>query len=464
MVKILSLDNFLQSFRTPINQRTNCDLGRIKAILDLLGNPQNKFLAVHVAGTNGKGSVCAMLNSFFCQAGYRTALFTSPHLERFTERIRINDQEIAEKTFLKILNEKVFPCLNNHALRDFGKPTEFEIITIAAFCYFAEKEVEIAIIETGLGGRIDATNVLENVLVSVITSISFDHVDRLGDTLEKITREKAGIIKKNIPVITSDNNLVDIMKEYTELLSITRKDSVRKEDEYFFPANLSQKKENGYPVKVYDPNSFFDQKMFNLPFLGNFQRENLGLVLKTMEIIYHCREKLNHLKPKLPENIEEYTRLCQISISKATWLGRFEVIKKNDLTFILDGAHNPAGVKSFSETIKEIRKKKYIITIFACNKDKDAEEMLEKLIEITNFFILTTSHVKIKAKDPEILSQYLKNKNKINKIITDYSQTVSFASKIISESNLDQNDVLIIICGSLYLVGSLRTMINSTSL
>jgi len=175
-------------------------LDRIEKILELLNNPHKHMKFIHVAGTNGKGSVCAILNSIFIQQGYKTGLYTSPHVFDYTERIKINDEEISKEDFA----QKVFE-IEELAQKNDIHLTEFEILTAIAFSYFKENNCDIVILETGLGGRFDATNVITSPLCSIITSISFDHTERLGNTIEEIAFEKAGIIK-NAPVVIQKNN------------------------------------------------------------------------------------------------------------------------------------------------------------------------------------------------------------------------------------------------------------------
>jgi dihydrofolate synthase / folylpolyglutamate synthase len=186
-------------------------LHRIKHLLGKLGDPQEAFLSVHVAGTNGKGSVCAMLSSILTEAGYRTGMYTSPHLRDYTERIRINCDEISKKDFALAIGS----IREIISARTYGreKPTEFEILTAAAFKYFKKREVDIAVVEVGLGGRLDSTNVIKP-MVSVITNISLDHVNILGRTVSSIAREKAGIIKKGVPVVTgAEGEALKVIKE-----------------------------------------------------------------------------------------------------------------------------------------------------------------------------------------------------------------------------------------------------------
>lgn len=462
----MNLDNILQDFRKPYPDRINLGLERIVEILRLLGNPHDKYPSIHVAGTNGKGSVSSMLHSVFSGFPCKVGLFTSPHLERFTERIKINDQEIKEEEFVRILTERVLPVIEQIDKETLGEPTEFEVLNTVAFCYFAGQNIDLAVIEVGLGGRLDSTNALKKVIASVITSISYDHTDRLGTTLKEISNEKAGIIKAGVPVITSIlNPHPEVFKEKTSLISFASPDFINIENT---DLNISTEQsisgisypKAGYHVRYIESSSIFSNQRFFLPFIGKYQIENLSLVLKTLEIIYEQKPFINSAKGNIfPVSKEDFIRKVFEGISKTKWPGRFEFVNYYGMILILDGAHNEEGMKEFTNTLKDFHHNRKIITIFACNKDKEHERMLDLLIPVTDYFILTQSHVQIKAKDADYMSAYLTNLNKEHKIIKDYRQTIQFASKILSETNKEK--VLINICGSLYLIGAIRAILNN---
>ena len=305
------------------------DLGleRILAVLDSFGNPQDNLKFIHVAGTNGKGSVCAILDSILREAGYKTGLYTSPHIYEYTERIKISGVEITKENFAKYF-EKVYEQtekLNTHL-------TEFEIITVIMFIYFADKNVDVVILETGLGGRFDATNVIKKNLCSIITHIDLDHTERLGNTKEEIAFEKAGIIKPNCPVITSMG---------FEAI----KDAADKQDSMLIF------------VSPYVENKF--EKALSLK--GLHQAENLALALSTVDYIF-------------PE-INEQTILDALPKVKNPF--RFEYIKSKNL--IVDASHNPNGIEALRKNLdyyfpNEIRR-----FIFGCLKTKDYKKMMEIL-------------------------------------------------------------------------------------
>lgn len=302
----------------------NLGLDRIEKILDLLGNPQKKLKFIHVAGTNGKGSVCAILHRIFTDAGYKTGLFTSPHIFEYTERVKINDDEISKEDFARIIVE-----INELANKNEIHLTEFELLTALGFVYFAQNNCDIVILETGLGGRFDATNVIENPLCSIITSIDFDHTERLGDTIEKIAFEKAGIIKGSKVVVQKNNKGFEYIK------------------------NIAGDK------LVVATNYQFD----DFALKGLHQSDNLGLALSAVNLI------LPDIKIRLViESLKNVKHRC-----------RFEI--DEDKKLIIDAAHNPAGVKVLRENLDHYFKGENFRFIFGCLKNKDYKQMVETLFK-----------------------------------------------------------------------------------
>ena len=287
----MELENLLQQFRKPYGSRTYIGLNRIKAILEVLGNPQNRFLAVHIAGTNGKGSVSAMFHSVFSEFNLKVGLFTSPHLERFTERIKINNTEIDEKEFIDILTNIVIPAIEKIDTVKLDTPTEFEIITVTAFYYFYKQNIDIAVIEAGLGGRLDSTNILENLIFSVITSISRDHTDRLGKTVREITSEKVGIIKPDTNIISTElNSDKDLFYESVKNLNNSDVSFLHFADSsLLYSDKISLKSIANQSFRVYqylDKYSIFYNKKIESNLIADYQKENIALVLKSLEVLY----------------------------------------------------------------------------------------------------------------------------------------------------------------------------------
>ncbi|MBR1908877.1 bifunctional folylpolyglutamate synthase/dihydrofolate synthase [bacterium] len=302
----------------------NLGLERIEKILELLDNPHKHMKFIHVAGTNGKGSVCAILNSIFIHAGYKTGLYTSPHVFEYTERIKINDKEISKEYFA----EKIFE-IEDIAKKNGIHLTEFEILTAISFLYFKENNCDIVILETGLGGRFDATNVITSPLCSIITSISFDHTERLGNTIEEIAFEKAGIIK-NAPVVVQKSN-----RGFETIKEIAGK-------------NL-----------VIATNYQFD----DLSLKGVHQVENMGLALSAVNLILP-NIKITTVREALRDVHHKF---------------RFEIFE--DKKLIVDAGHNPDGIRVLRESLNSYFPNQNFRFVFGCLKNKDYKQMLSNLVK-----------------------------------------------------------------------------------
>lgn len=303
----------------------NLGLERISAVLDLLGNPQDKLKCIHVAGTNGKGSVCAIIASILTEAGMKTGLYTSPHIFEYTERIKINGCEISQDDFAKYIFE-----ICEIADKNVIHLTEFEILTAVMFKYFSDNNVEVVVLETGLGGRFDATNVIKSNLCSIITHIDLDHTDRLGNTRSKIAFEKAGIIKPDCPVLTCEGyeEIKDRADECNSLFVMVAP--------YEDTANLSLK--------------------------GTCQQENLSLALAAVRLLF----------PKIPQSV------IQDGIKYVKHPCRFQVCDNN---LIIDASHNPNGAMALRESLDFYYPDKKRCYVFGCLKNKDYKKMMEILFE-----------------------------------------------------------------------------------
>lgn len=303
------------------------DLGldRILSVLEILGNPQDSLKYIHVAGTNGKGSVCAMFDSILREAGYKTGLYTSPHIFEYTERIKVNGVEISQKDFSRLF-EKI-KQIEIHL-------TEFEILTVMAFLYFQEQNVEIVILETGMGGRLDATNVIKENLCSVITQIDLDHTDRLGKTKDEIAFEKAGIIKPNCPVVTSMG--YEAIRDRADELD-----------------------------SMFIMTSPFVQQDFveTLGLKGLHQIENLALVLSAINYLF--------------KDIDENT--IKRGLMKVKNPCRFEYFEDRNL--IIDVSHNPNGVKALRENLDYYYPNQKRRFVFGCLRTKDYAKMMQILFQ-----------------------------------------------------------------------------------
>lgn len=307
------------------NEKFQISLGleRMRAVMKLLDNPQDNLNCIHVAGTNGKGSVCACLSSILNCAGEKVGLYTSPHIFKYNERIKINDVCISDDDFARYVFE-----ISDLADKNNINLTEFEILTAVMFRYFADNNVDVAILETGLGGRFDATNIIKNNICSVITHIDFDHTEKLGSTIEKIAYEKAGIIKKNCPCIAAQD------------ISVIRQIADENNSEFY----LAQISED-----------------YQLPLKGIYQQENAALALEVIKRIY--------------PDISKTT--IQNGLSKVNHPFRFQYIKEKNL--IIDGAHNPNGMESLIKSLDKYYPDEKRRFIFGCLNNKDYEKMLEIL-------------------------------------------------------------------------------------
>lgn len=301
----------------------NLGLERISQVLNLLGDPQDKLKCIHVAGTNGKGSVCAIISTILTDAGIKTGLYTSPHIFNYTERIKINGVDISKENFANyVFNVCEIADKNNIHL------TEFEILTAVMFKYFADNNVEVVVLETGLGGRFDATNVIKSNLCSIITHIDLDHTERLGNTKSKIAFEKAGIIKPNCPVFTSEG--------YEEI-----KDKADEVNSLFVM------------VAPFEDTT-------NLSLKGTCQQANLSLALAAVRQLF----------PQISE------ASIQNSLKNVKHPCRFQLCR-DDL--IVDGSHNPNGIMALRESLDLYYPNKKRCFVFGCLRNKDYKKMMEVL-------------------------------------------------------------------------------------
>lgn len=381
-------------------------LERMYEILHLLGNPQNNLKIIHVAGTNGKGSTCAIIAQILKEAGYKTGLFTSPHLLKYNERFKINGKDINENEFA----QEIFK-INSLADKNNIPLTEFEILTAAAFDLFNSNKIDFLVLETGLGGRLDATNVIKNPLMCIITQIDFDHTERLGKTIEEIAFEKGGIIKKNSPVIINNTNkgIETIKKTASDknapLLIAESLENNQNEIETIFENNMNFALIKGKKIP------------FNL--LGIWQKDNLALALKAAKTLNISFDAIKS------------------ALQNVHWACRFQYIREKNM--ILDGAHNPSGTKALRESLDKYFPNKNFCFVYGCLKNKDYESALKNLIKKGDkVYFCTFNH-------------------KSSETFENLSKTINYpCEKItINEIICIENDLSIVVCGSLYMLGEL---------
>lgn len=408
-------------------------LQNITKLTELLGNPQESYKIIHVAGTNGKGSTSNMIHDVLMSNDYKTGLFISPYLEEFTERIQVNKKHIDKDSLARIttlVKEKIDIMLKE----GYNHPTEFEVVTAIGFKYFEEQKIDFLILEVGLGGRFDATNVVKNTLVSVITSISYDHMEYLGDTLEKIAFEKAGIIKENSNVVIypQEENIINTIKDIAK----NKNASVYETDK----KNIEKIKGNltGQWFK------YLKTDIFNLPevkinFLGEHQLYNTLTALRALEIIKESGYNVTE------EGIIKGLDSCRFA-------GRFEILKTNPV-IVLDGGHNINGIEYFAKAVKENFKGHKIILFFGMLKDKNPEDVLSFIMPLCKEVYTLTPNNPRAMKSTELADLIRKHSDLKATPLDEYSEIIPIVKSI------DENEYVAFV-GSLYMIGNVRTLLK----
>ena len=396
-------------------------LDRIKYIVKKLGNPQDNYKVIHVGGTNGKGSVCRFIESVLRKAGYKVGLYTSPHLLDFRERFLVNGEMISKDELCHVLKK----VLSIAEYMD-DKPTFFEISTACAFEYFSEREVDFGIVEVGLGGRHDATNVV-NPEITVITNVERDHTDILGNDIRKIALEKAGIIKRGVPLITGcDGRTLDIL----------RAEARRKGAEIMGMGKWNRIAR--YPGwQVFEVEGLLSNYVLKTRMMGRFQGFNLSLSVMTID-------KLQMIGTYIPDNSLER------GIEDAFYPGRMHVISE-DPFILLDGAHNLSAIRSLKESLIEDFDYEKLIVVIGILRDKEYRRMMEEISSISDIVIVTKPDNE-RACDPEELYRYIDGEKRIAKSVPD---AIDMAVDI-----ADKKD-MICVTGSLYTVSEgMRYILN----
>ncbi|OLR54644.1 hypothetical protein BHK98_00175 [Hornefia porci] len=405
-------------------------LERMNALMAKLGDPQKELEVIHVAGTNGKGSVCRYVYEVLRAAGYHTGLYTSPYLEVFNERIEADGEYISDEE-LEDAADRVIAAADEMVAEGMESPTEFEIVTAVAFVFFREKGCDFVVLEVGLGGRGDSTNIIEKPLCSIITSISLDHTDRLGETIPEIAAEKAGIIKRGCPVIVG--------AEDPDAKAVFRKRANELDAPLFDAARV--------PVKVV--RETLEGCSFNAEILD---REYRGVEIR-MPGEHQIRNAVCALfaVTLLAEQgvLPELTmREIKEGMKRARQIGRFEVLSRSPYV-ILDGAHNPAGAAALKKTVLTHFRGKRILMVTGILADKAVDDVLSEFREITDQFIATEPPNPRKL-DAEKLAEKLRRLGAACETAAEPEEAVRLAM-----SGKDGRD-LILFTGSLYLIGALR--------
>ncbi len=511
------LENFIGKviFKVdPQSVRRQHPLERMRILLNLLDYPQNKFQSVLVGGTSGKGSTAYLISHILKTAGYKTGLTISPHLQKVNERLQINNKSISDEAFVKLLNTLILPSIRVMSKMKIGSPSYFEILVAMAFLYFAKEKVDIAVVEVGMGGEFDATNTLFPC-VSVLTNVSLDHTNVLGKTIEEIANTKVGIIKSgSLPLV-----VVTGVKQPTVIKIVENKcrevgaKLYRLEKDFNFRIKKERKKgsifdltiTNGRELKLND---------LKLSLLGEYQVENASLAIKTILEL----EKFACLPTGMGFKFsEEYVRKA---LSTAFFPGRFEIARINSSphplndssrpngntreayekvpvipaamisinenketvkrsfrgkvrsqldtkrhTLILDGAHNPTKMRAFLTTLKKLFPKEKKIFIVAFKNDKDIKGMLKEIAKAADYVVGTEFHIKTDTAvsasldSKSIKSQLLSIKFRGKIFVESDSKKALNRSLKLSTLNQYNNTAIIIVTGSLYLVGEIRSML-----
>ncbi|WGT67428.1 bifunctional folylpolyglutamate synthase/dihydrofolate synthase [cyanobacterium endosymbiont of Epithemia clementina EcSB] len=403
----MTINSLLQSFRF---MGVNLGLDRIQALLKSLDNPHHCLPVIHVGGTNGKGSVCAYLSSTLTEAGYRVGRYTSPHLVDPTERICINNRPIPETDFERILI-KIKSLSDSYE----NKPSLFEVMTATAWVYFAQQKVEIAVIEVGLGGRLDATNICNNPLVTIITSISREHWQILGPTLTDIAYEKGGILKPKCPAIIGQ------LPSEAETVIRARIKALNCPSLWVKPA-----------IAIKENWGRYQDISYPLPLLGKVQLMNSALAIATLKV-------LQKKGWKIP------LAAIQKGMKNTQWLGRLHWTKWRDVSILIDGAHNGAAATALRDYVDTLNKP--ITWVMGILSTKDHDKIFEALLRSQDnlYLVPVPDHQTANPEDLALLANKICSQLSSIKIFSDVFQALDRA--------VDDSEHAIILCGSLYLIG-----------
>jgi dihydrofolate synthase/folylpolyglutamate synthase len=409
---------------------TTFKLDRMRTLLKALGDPQDKVSLVHVAGTVGKGSTVAMLSAMLRGNGYTVGEYTSPHLIDIRERIVVNGEMVPEESFTNILKEVVAA-----ANKEKTTPTFFELVTAVAFKYFAEQAIDIAVIETGLGGRLDSTNII-TPLVSLITKIDLDHTNILGTTVEEIAREKAGIFKSSVPAISAhqSDEVIAVLKECAKE-SQTEVKVVATDIE--FSARFGGGADGKQHTRICVITEESQYMHIPVPLNGEHQATNCALAISAIDQLKKVGYEF--------DNLTLYNSLAETNIE-----GRMEVVWQRP-QIIVDGAHNPTSLQTLIKSIGAHVPYDSMVCIFGCCQDKDVDGMLHKISLGADKIIFTKAQGNQRAAEPKILQKrFAEISGKMTQIANSLPEALEIAAQAASR------DDLICVTGSFYLVGETK--------
>lgn len=419
--------------------------GICAGVLRELGDPHKRLKVIHVAGTNGKGSSCAFLRSILTEAGYKTGMFTSPHLFRFNERFNIDGAEISDADFADLVDDvcRAFKQAFGRELYGEAEVSEgpsvsyFELLTLMAFHYFDKENVDAAIMETGMGGRQDATNITPSPILTVITNISLDHTTHLGGTIAAITREKAGIIKKNSRLV--------LYSQSREVYNIATETCHKRNAPLYYGGAEWDGGINVIKNDVTGVDFSVNSRLNGRPVVYN----NLRLNMFGEYQIYNAAGTLIAVEALRDAGFHIDDGAVSSGLEGAKWPGRMEIVARSPLT-VLDGAHNPGGAYYVKRARDVYFRGKKVILVVGVLKDKDYHSVVNTLAQAADYVILTSPAYAVKATPTAELYEALDDKKKVAGVINDYKQAYETAKTIAGP------DGVVLVSGSLYLVGDLR--------
>jgi len=411
------------------------DLRRVDKLLADLGNPHRGRITVHIAGTKGKGSVSIMISSILTRAGYNTGLYTSPHLYSWQERIRVNNRMITKRDFTRLLSFIKPSILNINRAGQYGCITTFEALTALAFLYFSQRKADVQVLEVGLGGRLDSTNVV-NAEICIITSISLDHTAILGDTLQKIAIEKAGIIKQGSIVISAPqvNAVATVIKEKCHELNARLLLAGR---DFFW-----QRQGGDLAGQQFKLTTMSRDYNISIPLLGDYQMENSALAITAIEMLE-------------PFGFNPSYREIVLAMSQLNWPARMQVLQRKPL-LLIDGAHNVYSLTLTLDSLKKYFEFKKSIVIFGVSADKDVEGMAGPVAGFADVVILTTSKHP-RAAPVDRLHQIF------SRVGVKTINTADCKEALLTALNLVTEDDIILAIGSLFLAAEIKTEFDRLS-
>ena len=402
-------------------------LSRIRELLEKLGNPQKELKFVHIGGTNGKGSSAAFISSVLTEAGYKTGLFTSPYVEEFNERMQIDRKNISNEELAEITTE-IRPAADS--MED--KPTEFELNTAIAMAYFQKNRCDVVVLEVGMGGELDSTNVIDSPEVAVITAIGLDHTEELGDTVEKIAKTKSGIIKPGCGAVLykQAESVTEIIEERCRecgvSLAVTEPEHVSVENQDIFGITFR------YPGY---------EEPLHIPLIGSYQLENVAVALKAIEV-------LKQRGWNIPEEA------VRTGLHSTRWPGRFEIVRKDPL-FVVDGAHNPHGIRATASSIRTFFKDQKLVFLFGVMADKDYDDMLDQILPMAKEVNCVTPD-NPRALKAEELAEVIRKKGCEAEDFETIGEAVDSAIRKAEEAATS-----VIALGSLYMIGDIKRYLKT---